>query len=127
MKLQAFADEILSGPSADDYLKELRETLSYSGFPSDLTLTKKSLSADSDLLSADQKTLLQTRLFYLVLRDTGRGFNDPKSPGYRSYAAGEKAIAKVFGSLDSAGSITTWSRDIRTKNGGISRSLRRVG
>jgi filamentous hemagglutinin len=118
LKLQAFADEILSGPSADAYLKELRENLSYSGLPADLNLTKQSLSAGSDLLTAEQKALLQTRLFYLVLRDTGRGFNDPKSPGYRSYAAGEKAIAKVFGSGESTGSITAWSRDIRTKNGG---------
>ena len=118
LKLQEFADEILAGPAADSYLKELRASLTYSGLPTDLVLTKDSLSAGSAALTGEQKALLQTRLFYLVLRDTGRGFNDPNSPGYRSYAAGEKAIAKVFGSDVTSGSVTAWSRDIRTKNGG---------
>jgi len=118
MKLQAFSDTILSGDAGDSYLKELKETLAYSGLPDDLVVTKESMSAGSGLLTDGQRALLQTRLFYLTLRDTGRGFNNPNSPNYRSYEGGRKAIAEIFGSSDVSGSITAWSRDIRTKNGG---------
>ena len=69
--------------------------------------------------SAEEQSRLALEVFYLVLRNAGRDFNDPKSDGYRQYDAGLKAIKTLFPeSIDWNGEILTQSRDIRTRNGG---------
>lgn len=115
--LDAFVSAILSGPEADAYLSELVSAMAYAGNPLPGGLTASSFASGSTVLTPAQKALASLQLFYIVLRDTGRNFNRQDSPGYKSYASGEKAIATLFRSSGSGG-LTTWSRDIRTKNGG---------
>ncbi len=74
---------------------------------------------DYDTLDSEQRAQLAMEVFYLILRDTGRNFNDPESPGYRSYDNGLAAISSLFPeSVLWDGSILTRSRDIRTRSGG---------
>jgi len=74
---------------------------------------------DFDSLSSEQQAQLALEIFYLVLRDTGRDFNNPDSPGFRVYDNGFAAIATLFPeSVSWDGSILTRSRDIRTRSGG---------
>ena len=74
---------------------------------------------DYDTLDSEQRAQLAMEVFYLILRDTGRDFNDPESPGYRSYDKGFAAISSLFPeSVLWDGSILTRSRDIRTRSGG---------
>ena len=89
------------------YLGELEDAL---GIPS--------INLSDPSLSADQRDRYALALFYLVLRDAGRDYNNPASPNYRSYSAGFQAIADLFPNASSTGSINTESRDIRTKSGG---------
>lgn len=109
--------EVLNGEGGDIYLSELDAAMTYSGHPFGKRLTLASFEPESTDLTAEQKALAQLQLFYIVLRDTGRNYNKPGSPGYRSYETGQKAIASLFANPGS-GSIKAWSRDIRTKSGG---------
>jgi len=78
----------------------------------------ESFSPDSTDLTAEEKALLELQLFTIALRDNGRDYNDEAATDYKSYASGENAIKALFSGSSAAGSITTWSRDIRTKNSG---------
>jgi filamentous hemagglutinin len=72
----------------------------------------------------EEQSRLALEVFYLVLRDTGRDFNDPKSPGFGNYAAGTDAIATLFGDVNQwDGEILTQNRSIRTRSGGSLRVL----
>lgn len=82
------------------------------------------LSVTGQLENEDQLAL---DAFYLVLRDTGRDFNDAASPGFGSYSGGYAAIQKLFpGSKQSigspsgswAGNVSLATRVIETTNGG---------
>ncbi len=74
---------------------------------------------DYDSLSNEKRSQLALEIFYLILRDTGRNFNDPESPGYRVYDNGFAAISSLFPEASKwDGSILTRSRDIRTRSGG---------
>lgn len=74
---------------------------------------------DYDSLSSEQQAQLALEIFDLILRDTGRDFNDPDSPGFRVYDNGFDAISTLFPeSVSWDGSILTRSRDIRTRSGG---------
>ncbi|WP_395736206.1 filamentous haemagglutinin family protein [Prosthecobacter sp.] len=88
------------------YLAELADSL---GVPS--------VDLNNPALSAEQRDRLALALFYLVLRDAGRDYNNPDSPNFRSYDNGFQAIAKLF-PTSAPGSILTQARDIRTKSGG---------
>lgn len=72
----------------------------------------------SQTLTPDQKSSLAETLYFTLLRNTGRDFNDPKSVAYRSYELGRDAIAAVFPESSSLGSVFSRARDIRTQNGG---------
>ena len=96
-----------TSPAGARYLGELEDAL---GIPS--------INLNDPSLSADQRDRYALSLFYLVLRDAGRDYNNPASPNYRSYSAGFQAIADLFPISSSTGSINTESRDIRTKSGG---------
>ena len=77
------------------------------------------LTADSFLLLPDEEQKrLALEIFYLLLRDTGRDYNNPDSDGFRSYERGKQAIAALFPGDDWDGDIRTQARDIRTRNGG---------
>jgi hypothetical protein len=115
--LAEFTRDILNGEGGDIYLSKLDASMTYSGHPFGKRLTRASFEPGSTDLTAEEKALAQLQLFYIVLRDTGRNYNKPRSPGYRSYKTGEKAIAALFANPGS-GSIKAWARDIRTKNGG---------
>jgi hypothetical protein len=57
-------------------------------------------------------------IFYRVLRDAGRGHNDPASPNFGSYAAGFDAIDVLFPKTIRTGDISLSSRSVKTSNGG---------
>ena len=115
--LAEFTKQALTGEAGKTYLSELESTMTYSGHRFNKTLTAASFDPASTDLTEEEKALAQLQLFYIVLRDTGRNYNNPESPGYRSYKTGEKAIAALFAKTGS-GNINAWARDIRTKNGG---------
>jgi filamentous hemagglutinin len=74
---------------------------------------------DFESATAEEQAGIALDVFYLTIRDAGRDFNDPKSPGFGKYANGMKAIKALFPkSIDWSGEILTQSRDIRTLSGG---------
>lgn len=95
-----------TSPAGSRYLAELAANLGVS-----------SVNLNDPLLGADKRDRLALTLFYLVLRDAGRDYNNPDSPSYRSYTSGFQAITQLFPTA-STGSIYTQARDIRTKSGG---------
>jgi filamentous hemagglutinin family protein len=115
--LSEFTSRIIKGEGGETYLLELDAAMTYAGHPFGKRLTSASFEPGSTDLTEEEKALAQLQLFYIVLRDTGRNYNNAESPGYRSYEAGKKAIAALFVNPLS-GNINTWSRDIRTKSGG---------
>ena len=80
------------------------------------------------LTESDQR-LLATEIFFRLLRDTGRGYNDPESYGYGNYELGMAAIQSLFGEPEESeesvwdGEILARGRDIRTRSGGDIRLL----
>ncbi len=74
----------------------------------------------SDFLqsSTEQQATIAVELFYAILRDAGRAYNNPQSAEDRAYAEAYAAIAKLFPNKTWNGSINTQTRDIRTRNGG---------
>jgi hypothetical protein len=121
------ADKILaSAASAKDssrFFKEVSDALMQTGnnglVDAFLTMHSWDELINSDKVGDDIKSRIAMGLFDILLRDTGRDFNEPNSPNYRSYASGEQAIANLFGiDYQYTGSVITWSRDLRTKNGG---------
>jgi filamentous hemagglutinin len=115
--LSEFTAKVIKGEEGATYLSELEATMTYAGHPFPKRLTPASFDPGSTDLTDEEKALAQLQLFYIVLRDTGRNYNKPESPGYRSYVTGEQAIAALFPNPVS-GNIKAWARDIRTKNGG---------
>jgi filamentous hemagglutinin len=74
---------------------------------------------DFEQQSADEQARLALEVFYRILRDTGRDFNDPDSPGFGKYTTGQAAVATLFRNVSQwDGEILTQSRDIRTRSGG---------
>jgi hypothetical protein len=88
---------------------------------------------DDNNISPSYRAQLVLEMFYRVLRDTGRDYNNPDASGFRSYQMGRDAIAALFpakatgsGDLTSApqgyawqGDLSLSSRKIRTTNGGL--------
>lgn len=119
LALDAFAKDVISGQGGTLYLSELADTMTYSGDPLSSTVSAANFQSGSTEFSEEERAKLELQLFYIVLRDTGRNYNKSDSPGYRSYENGKQAIRTLLGnSAKTAGNITMWSRDIRTKNGG---------
>ena len=74
--------------------------------------------------SAENQAMLATEVFYQILRDTGRDFNDPKSENYQKYDNGFAAIKTLFPeTIQWDGEILSQGRDIRTRSGGDIRIL----
>jgi filamentous hemagglutinin len=100
LAMQDFIDEFVSGGDGDAYLTELGVD-------------------DFDSLPAEEQARVALEVFYLILRDAGRGFNDPASPGFGNYDTGFAAIESLFGGgAGGEGDILTRSRSIRTRSGG---------
>ena len=99
LKITRFISQFVNTAEGSPYLKEL----GVSNFSA---------------LDSEQQAKIALDVFYLVLRDTGRDFNDPTSPGYQSYTAGFAAIQTLFGGSSGSGDILARARNIRTRTGG---------
>ncbi|MCE9586897.1 MAG: filamentous hemagglutinin family protein [Verrucomicrobia bacterium] len=107
--------------SAGDYFKELKSMV-LGNWESSISSKLSGIQSVQELkddpsLTADEKSRLALSLFYIVLRESGRDFNDVDSPTYRTYKNGQDAIAAYL-PAGQEGSIVLNSRDIRTKSGG---------
>jgi filamentous hemagglutinin family protein len=106
---------------AGDYFKELKNMV-LGNWESSISSKLSGIQSVQELkddpsLTEDEKSRLALSLFYIVLRESGRDFNDVASPTYRTYKNGQDAIAAYLPS-GQGGSIVLNSRDIRTKSGG---------
>ncbi len=119
---------ILTGSGADQNLDEALEIekflSSLSSGEMEFLLTL--LESQQDLSSLDDAARAEyaVRTFFSILRDTGRDFNDPESPGFGNYDRGFAAIRSLLGETDERpGEIFARARDIRTRSGGDIRIL----
>ena len=96
---ETFYNQSVRGGDGQKYLAELGE----GGF---------------DDLTPEGRAQLSLEVFYRILRDAGTNYNDPTSPGFRSYATGTTAINTLFGGLSGEGNILLSSRSLRTRSGG---------
>jgi hypothetical protein len=127
-----YLDPSTAGALAAEYLPELATMLGVT-VPAGSTPEQiwAALLAPYAQLSAagrlEQEDRLVLGAFYLVLRDTGRNFNNPASPGAGTYSMGYDAIKTLFpGSQLSAsdpsgpwaGSLSLATRLIESTNGG---------
>ena len=69
-------------------------------------------------LSQEQQDQLALQVFYLVLRDAGRDFNNATSVNFGTYTEGYAAIAALFPGNSWQGDMSLTSREIKTNNGG---------
>lgn len=110
----AFLDPATAGGQAARYLPVLgtKMGLATTGVPEIWT----AYSA----LPAERRAQFALAVYFAVLRDAGRDYNDPKSPVYRDkeYPNGYAAIAKLFPGNLWQGDIALTSREIKTVNGG---------
>jgi hypothetical protein len=98
-----FIDEILTAEKLDLYLPELN--------------APGVTSANFEQLPEEQKARLALEMFYLVLRDAGRGTSTAGGTGVPNYADGTAAIDALFPG-NYSGDISLTSREIKTRNGG---------
>ncbi len=102
------------------------DSAGFASFISDFVTTPEGLAilaeiapeADFDSLDEAGQRLLATQVFYRILRDTGRNFNDPESPSFRNYDSAFAAISSLFGEISSEADLLAQGRDIRTRSGG---------
>ncbi|WP_345715865.1 filamentous haemagglutinin family protein, partial [Luteolibacter yonseiensis] len=101
MDFAGFIEKFVLTEKGEDYLKKLAPGVDFAS------------------LDGDEQARLALEIFYLTLRDTGRDYNNPESPGYREYKRGFDAISALFPKSTSwEGDVLTQSRDIRTRSGG---------
>lgn len=114
LDLEAFIDGFLNpatAPVAERYLAELARTLN--------APTADAAWAAFESLSPTRRAQTALAMFYYVLRDAGRDFNNPDSPGFGVYDEGFRAIATLFPEdLTWQGDISLTSRQIKTGAGG---------
>ncbi|RFC46003.1 MAG: Filamentous hemagglutinin family outer membrane protein [Verrucomicrobia bacterium] len=99
LRVQTFIDQFILSPEGSAYLKELGVT-------------------NFSTLDSEQKARVALEVFYLVLRDAGRSYNDPDSPGFGTYTSGFAAISALFGPVTGRGDISAQTRNFRTRTGG---------
>ncbi len=107
LDFESFIAGYVSGPAGTRYQSELKEILGGTG-----------TAADFENLDPEHRSLAALQIFYLVLRDAGRDFNVPDSPGFNNYDAGFAAIESLFPGTSWKGELSLTSREIKTKNGG---------
>jgi filamentous hemagglutinin len=109
--IDKFLNPTTGGTEAARYLPEVGAILGLSTASNPWTVFSQLPVENQDGLALD--------LFYLVLRDAGRDFNDPSSPSYKNnYNNGFAAIAALFPDHAWQGDISLTSREIKTENGG---------
>ncbi|MFN0128992.1 MAG: filamentous hemagglutinin family protein [Verrucomicrobiales bacterium] len=94
MDFDAFIAEYVEGGEGQAYLAELEV-------------------GDFDALPAEEQNRIALEVFYLVLRDAGRGFAETGS-----YESGFAAIETLFGGVTGTGDLLTRGRSVRTTAGG---------
>ncbi|MCB1231834.1 MAG: filamentous hemagglutinin family protein, partial [Verrucomicrobiae bacterium] len=99
IEFESFIDEFVKGGDGETYLAEL-------GID------------DFESLPEEQQAQIALEVFFRMLRDAGRNFNDPTSPGFGNYDSGFAAIDALFGQGGGEGEILARARDIRTRSGG---------
>lgn len=100
LNFDEFIDTYVAGPAGQAYLDELKDQIPQVPF---------------DEMTPEEQAIVSFKVLALILRDAGRAYT---TDGDSAYAAGYAAIDLLFGDVQAEGSITTRSRDIRTKNGG---------
>ncbi|MEI9896964.1 MAG: hypothetical protein WDN28_24670 [Chthoniobacter sp.] len=115
LDFKSFIADFVESDSGARYLDEIGSVLigGSAGQPA-----RQFTAADFSALDQEEQSRLALEIFYLMLRDAGRDFNDPTSAGFGNYDSGFAAIASLFGTTRWRGDISTQARDIRTKNGG---------
>ncbi len=106
-----FLDPATAGSEASRYLPELASLLGMSGAGDAATW-----SAFGNL-GTDERDRRALEIFFLVLRNAGRDYNDSTSANYKTYSAGYAAAAALFPAATS-GDINLTSRTIKTRSGG---------
>ena len=113
-KVSAMAD-------AKSYFLELKKVTKEGGDTSLIDKVDKMTSLrdmiQSSQITEDDKARLALSLFYIVLRESGRDYNDEDAPTYRSYKNGVDAIASLLTSKKQ-GDVIMNSRNFRTKSDG---------
>jgi len=105
LNFSAFAQEILTPANLERYLPELKASQNLGRIP-------------FDQMTNEEQAAVALDVFYLVLRDAGRDYNDETKDGFGNYESGFKAIKTLFGEARNLGDINTQSRDLRTRSGG---------
>ena len=101
LAFDTFITDFVTTPAGQEYLAQIAPGVDFATLP------------------AEEQAMLALEVFFLTLRDTGRDFNDPASPGYRQYDHGFAAIKSLFPtSVSWEGEILTQGRDLRTRSGG---------
>jgi hypothetical protein len=113
-KVSAMAD-------ANTYFSELKKVVKEGGDSVLIAEIDKMTSlqdmSQSTQVTEDDKARLALSLFYIVLRESGRDYNDEKAPTYRSYKNGVDAISSFLTSKKQ-GDVIMNSRNFRTKSDG---------
>ncbi|MCB1203696.1 MAG: filamentous hemagglutinin family protein, partial [Verrucomicrobiae bacterium] len=99
LDIDGFVRDFVKTPDGRGYLKELGV-------------------GDFDALNDEDQARTALQVFYLVLRDAGRNFNNEKSPDFGTYDEGFAAIRSLFGNGHYDGELLTRGRNLRTQNGG---------
>lgn len=108
--VNAFLDPA-TAPQADRWLAELADL---GGFSPEADAWESFQS-----LPPASRQRLSLEMFFRVLRQTGRDFNDPESDGFRKYDNGFEAIAALFPEeIPWDGNISLTARQIKTAAGG---------
>lgn len=121
LNADALFGKVAAMSGAGDYFKELKNTV-ISNWESSISSKLSGIQTiqqleDDPSLTADEKSRLALSLFYIVLRESGRDFNNEDAPTYRTYKNGLASI-DAYLPAEEEGSIVLNSRDIRTKSGG---------
>ncbi len=106
-----FLDPATAGAESGRYLTELSSLMGISGASASATWSA------FGKLSSEEQDRRALDIFYLVLRNAGRDYNDSTSAAFGTYVGGFAAIAALFPN-PAAGDINLTSREIKTKSGG---------
>lgn len=117
MGFAKFEDDFLDPQTASEraarYLPELGDLL---GLPENTSDAE--VFAAYQELDPERQNNLALQVFYRVLRDAGRDFNDPESEDAGTYTAAFAVIDTLFPGDKWNGNISLTSREIKTSNGG---------
>ncbi len=126
LDVDAFVEQYLTPGASDSYLSELGDLMGVGG-------SDESVLAKFQLLSKERQAALALQVFYLILRDAGRGdagsatadaSGSGASPDQSGSTGNTSGLDKGFAAIDAlfpgvyAGDISLTAREIKTRNGG---------